>query len=116
MGFPAHNGCMAGHLQEALEKLLDEHDQRQRTEVAREQRARDDEATFLARFAELRRGVIRPVFEAAGQLLAARGHRCTITESEFLSGEGGRISEAGISMRIAPSGIKAALHEDRSAL
>jgi gamma-glutamyltranspeptidase len=38
-------------------------------------KTRDDEASFLQDFAERRRTVIRPVFEAAGAMLEERGHR-----------------------------------------
>lgn len=107
---------MADHMREALKKLLDVYDARRRGEVEREQRAKEEEARFLTDFAELRRSVIRPVFEAAGAMLEERGHRCSITEQEFTAGSEGRISEAGITMRIVPSGTRAPLHEDQHSL
>ena len=107
---------MTEHMREALKKLLDVYDARRRGEQEREQRAKDEEAKFLKDFAELRRGVIRPVFEAAGEVLEERGHRYSITETEFVAGAEGRISEAGISMRIVPGGTRAPLHEDQRSL
>lgn len=107
---------MTEHMREALKKLLDVYDARRRGEQEREQRAKDEEAKFLKDFAELRRSVIRPVFEAAGEVLEERGHRYSITETEFVGGAEGRISEAGISMRIVPGGTRAPLHEDQRSL
>jgi len=107
---------MADRMMDALTKLLDAYEARRSADVAREQRAKEEEARFLQDFAELRRGVIRPVFEAAGAMLEARGHRFSITEQEFTGGSVGSINEAGITMRIVPSGTKAALHEDQRSL
>jgi hypothetical protein len=107
---------MAERMKEALSKLLDAYDARKRIDVEREQKTKDEEARFLADFAELRRGVIRPVFEAAGALLEERGHRYSITEQEFTAGSAGSINEAGITMRVVPAGTKAALHEDQRSL
>jgi hypothetical protein len=107
---------MADSMREALNKLLDDYDARRRGDLEREQKTRDDEARFLKDFAELRREVIRPVFEAAGALLEERGHRYSISEQEFLGGSEGRIAEAGITLRIVPSGTKAPLHEDQRSL
>src|ERR1051325_8550649 len=86
---------MDDHLQEALGKLLDVYDARRRADVEREQKAKDEEARLLSDFAVVRRHLIRPGFEAAGE---------------------GRISEAAITMRIVPSGTKAPLHEDQRSL
>jgi hypothetical protein len=110
------NGFMADHMQDALTKLLDVYDARRRGDLEREQRTKDEEARFVSDFAELRRGVIRPVFEAAGAMLEERGHRYSITEQEFTAGNEGRISEAGITMRVVPSGTKGGLHEDQRSL
>jgi hypothetical protein len=107
---------MADHLRDALTRLLDDYDARRRGDAEREQRTKDEEARFLRDFAELRRGVIRPVFEAAGAMLEERGHRYSIAEQEFAAGTTGRISEAGIALRIVPSGTKAPLHEDQRSL
>jgi len=107
---------MADHMRDALTKLLDVYDARRRNDLEREQRSKDEEARFLKDFAELRRTVIRPVFEAAGALLEERGHRFSIAEHEFAAGAEGRISEAGITLRIVPLGTKAPLHEDQRSL
>jgi hypothetical protein len=107
---------MADHMQDALAKLLDDYDARRRGDLEREQKSKDEEAHFLSQFAELRRGVIRPVFEAAGTMLEARGHRYSISEQESSAGSAGRISEAGISLRVVALGTKATLHEDQQSL
>jgi hypothetical protein len=103
-------------MRDALAKLLDDYDARRRGDQEREQKTRDDEARFLSDFAALRKKLIRPVFEEAGALLEARGHRYSIAEQEFLGGSEGRIAEAGITLRIVPSGTKAPLHEDQRSL
>jgi len=110
------NDPVADHLQVSLGKLLDEYDARRRDELERDHRTKEEDALFLRQFAELRRDVIRPVFEAAAAMLEQRGHRYSIAEQEFTAGSAGRIGEAGISLRIAPSGTKAPLHEDRHSL
>lgn len=107
---------MADYMREELTRLLDEYDARRRADREREQRTRDDEARFLQDFAELRASVIRPVFEAAGAMLEERGHRYSIAEQEFTAGTEGRITEAGITLRVVPSGTKAGLHEDQRSL
>ena len=99
---------MADYLRDELRKLLDDYDERRRAVLAREQKVRDDDALFVAQFAELRRGVIRPAFEAAATLLAERGHLASITEQEFSVAEGGKVSEAWIALRIAAAGTKEA--------
>lgn len=110
------NGPMGTHMLDALARLLDEYDARRRAEGERQRRAQDEEALFLKDFADLRRSVIRPVFEAAGAVLEERGHRYSIAEQEFVGGAAGRICEAGISMRIVASGTKPPLHEDQHML
>ncbi|HKX38975.1 MAG TPA: hypothetical protein VJN20_09990 [Burkholderiales bacterium] len=107
---------MSERMKAALAKLLDGYDTRRSDDQAREQKAKDDEARFLKDFAELRQQVIRPVFEDAGALLEARGHRYSIGEQEFTPGSAGAINEAGITLRIVPSGTKAPLHEDQRSL
>ena len=97
---------MADYLRDTLSKLLDQYDEQRPAVLAREQKVRDDDARFLAQFAELRRDVIRPVFEVAAALLAQRGHMASITEHEFAVAEGGKTSEASISLRVAPLGTK----------
>jgi hypothetical protein len=105
---------MADHLREELSKMLDQYDERRRADVARERKSKDDDALFLTRFAELRRSVVRPVFEAAGALLAERGHGFTISETEFGVGEGSKPTEAGISFTIVPSGMESPLYADHA--
>jgi hypothetical protein len=112
----AHNDAVGNHMHEALSRLLDEYDARRRAESEREKQAKQDEAKFLRDFAELRRTVIRPVFEEAGAMLEQRGHRYSIGEQEFVGGTAGGICEAGISMRVVASGTKAPLHEDQHTL
>jgi len=99
-------------LREELSKMLDQYDERRRADVARERKSKDDDALFLTRFAELRRSVMRPVFEAAGALLAERGHDFSISEKEFSVDGGGKVTEAGISFHIVPSGMASQLHAD----
>ena len=103
-------------MEDELTRLLDGYDARRRSDEAREQKSRDDEAHFLEAFAELRRTVIRPVFEKAGAMLEERGHRFSITEQEFSAVAAGSIREAGISLRLVASGTKAPLHEDQHTL
>ena len=107
---------MAEQMRDVLAKMLDEYDARRRGDLVREQKVKDDDALFLKEFAELRRSVIRPVFEAAAAMLEERGHRCSISEHEFAAASGNGISEAGISLRIVPSGTRPPLHEDQSSL
>jgi hypothetical protein len=99
---------MADYLRDELGKLLDDYDERRRAVLAREQKVRDDDALFLAQFAELRRSVIRPAFEAAAAMLAERGHLASITEQEFSVAEGSKVSEAWIELRIVAAGAKEA--------
>jgi hypothetical protein len=104
-------------VREALTKLLDAYDARRKSEVEREENARSGEERFLRQFADLRRDLIRPVFEQAGAILEERGHRYSITEQEFSAGNGGKgSSEAGITLRIVASGTKAGLHADQQSL
>ena len=105
---------MADHLRDELSKMLDQYDERRRGDLAREQKAKDDDALFLTQFAELRRSVVRPVFEAAGALLAERGHHFSISEQEFGVGEGSKPTEAGISFTIVPLGMESPLYADHA--
>src|SRR5260370_16533288 len=105
---------MADHLRDELSKMLDQYDERRRVDVARELKMKEDDALFLKRFAEVRRSVVRPVFEAAGALLAERGHGFSISEQEFGVGEGSKPTEAGISFTIVPSGMESPLYADHA--
>ena len=101
---------MSDDLQTELTRTLDRYDERRRADEAREQKAKDDGASFLEGFARVRREVVRPVFESAGAMLAGRGHGFQISEEEFAADDGGRVREAGISLHIAPAGMPAQLH------
>jgi len=90
--------------------MLDQYDERRRVDVEREQKAKDDDAQFLAGFATLRREVVRPVLEEAGALLAQRGHGFSIVEEEFAANAAGKVREACISFHIVPAGMGAPLH------
>ena len=81
---------MADYLRDQLGKMLDQYDERRRAVLAREQKVKDDDTLFLAQFVELRRGVVRPVFEAAAAILAERGHKVTIVEQDFRSAPAAR--------------------------
>jgi len=95
-----------------LGKMLDAYDTRRSADVAREKKSKDDDALFLTSFSELRRNVVRPVFEQAGAMLAERGHAFEISEEEFGADVGGKVREAGISLHIAPAGMPAQLHAE----
>jgi hypothetical protein len=99
---------VADYLRDELGKLLNEYDERRRVVLAREQKVRDDDALFVTRFAELRRSVIRPAFEAAAAMLAERGHLASISEQEFAVADGSKVSEAWIALRIVAAGTKEA--------
>lgn len=101
---------MANDLRADLTRMLDQYDERRRADGVREQKGRDDDTLFLERFAALRREVVMPVFEQAGVLLTQRGHAFEIWETESSAGADGKVSEAEISMRIAPAGMPAPLH------
>jgi hypothetical protein len=87
-----------------LDRLLDQYDEKRRAVTARKEQVKADEAAFLAEFAELRRSVIRPVFEAVGAALRARGHASTIVEEDYAIQSGGKSTEAKISILIAVAG------------
>lgn len=103
---------MADHLRDELGKMLDQYDQRRRAAEDRERQVKADDERFLTRFAELRRSVVRPVFEAAGEVLKARGHGFSIVEQEFATGTGGQPTEAGITFIVIPSGTTPPMHAD----
>jgi hypothetical protein len=60
--------------------------------------------------------VIRPAFETAGAILAARGHKVTIAEQEFSVDAAGKVTEAAISIDIVPSGTQASARRDAMTL
>ena len=104
---------MSDYLRDELGKMLDRYDEERRAVLAREQKLRDDDAQFLARFLEIRRSVVRPVFEAAAQMLGARGHQVSIVEQEFSVDPASKVAEAGISLQIVPAGTGAAGRAER---
>jgi hypothetical protein len=106
---------MADYLRTELAKLLNQYDERRLVVQAREQKLKDDDARFVAGFAELRRSIVRPAFEAAGAMLAERGHKVTIAEQEFSVDAGSKVTEAGISIHIVPSGAPAVSSRDDQA-
>jgi hypothetical protein len=95
---------MADHLREALEKVLDEYDARRAAERARVRQLEAEAEAFQASFRALRKDVVRPVLEAAGAILAERGHGFSITEDEYAAPAGERPVEAGISFHVTPAG------------
>jgi hypothetical protein len=100
------------HMRTELGTMLDEYEALRRAAEERKQQARDEEAAFLAGFARLRREVVRPVFEAAGEVLHARGHGFAIREQEFAAA-GGKATEALIELRVSPAGMEGAASTDR---
>lgn len=102
---------MSVNLRAGLRALLDQFDDTRRAAQAQKDQAAADGALFLAQFAELRRKVVRPVFEEAGAMLAERGHQFSIHEEEFVSAEAGKTSEASIVLRIAPAGTDQAARD-----
>ena len=97
---------MSERLRSQLGSLLDRYDAARREADSRMRQARVDDALFLQHFAELRRDVVRPVFEAAGALLHERGHEFSIIEEEYQLQGGGKSIEATIELRIAPFGME----------
>ena len=104
---------MADYLRDELGKLLNQYDERRRVVLAREQKVKEEDARFVARFAELRRGVIRPAFEVAAAILAERGHKVSIAEQEFSVDPASKITEAGISIHIVPAGTQSTVRDER---
>ena len=97
---------MSANLRTQLGTLLDQYDATRHAAQARQDQAAADGALFLAQFAELRRSVVRPVFEAVGVLLKERGHDFSIEEQEFEEASAGKSTEAGIALHIVPAGME----------
>jgi hypothetical protein len=99
---------MKDRLRNELDKVFDQYEEARRAIEARNLKVVHDEAQFLAEFAELRRKVVRPVFEAAGAMLVGRGHAFSIVEEEASApkagSQGGRGVEASISFHVVPAG------------
>jgi hypothetical protein len=100
------------HLNEELGAMLDAYDVTRRADEVRKKRLESEGLAFLAGFAELRAKVVRPVFEAAGEMLKARGHDFAIEEQEFVFEADGKTREAAISLRITPAGMEGAAAAD----
>jgi hypothetical protein len=99
---------MADYLGEELAKVLDQYDERRRAVLAREQKVKDDDALFVKEFAELRKTLVRPVFEAAAAILAERGHKVSISEQEFSVDAASKVTEAQISIHIQDKSLTVA--------
>ena len=93
-------------LETELHKLLDQYEDKRRTVEQRRRQVKSDDDTYQKAFAGLRSGVIRPVFEAAGAILAARGHEFRISEEEYAAEPAGNTREAAISIQIMPAGLE----------
>jgi hypothetical protein len=89
-----------------LRKLLDQYDDKRRTVEQRRQQVKADEDAYQKAFADLRIEVIRPVFEAVGAILKARGHDFRISEEEYAAEPAGKTHEAAISMQVLPAGLE----------
>lgn len=87
---------MAHDLSLELGKLLDQYDANHRAVEERKRQVKRDEDAFQDGFATLSASVIRPVFEATGVILKARGHDFSISENEIGREPGGKITEAEI--------------------
>jgi hypothetical protein len=103
---------MSDSLQAELGKMLDNYDAARLATENGQRQAIADEAQFLRRFADLRRDVVRPVFEAAGAILAQRGHAFRISEEEYAIGAAGKSTEAGIAIHVLPAGMSPTLQVD----
>ena len=104
---------MADDLREELGKLLNQYDEQRRVMLAREQKVKEEDALFVAGFADLRRSVIRPAFEVAAAILAERGHKVSISEQEFSVDPASKVTEAGISLHIVPAGTQSTVRDER---
>jgi hypothetical protein len=97
---------VTGELEKQLGALLDQYDEARRTAQERKERTVADDRRFIEDFAELRRGLLRPLFEATGAVLAQRGHEFAIREQEFAPPNGGQSAEAAIMLVVAPAGME----------
>jgi hypothetical protein len=98
---------MSERLRLQLGALLDRYDAARRAASSHLEKVRADDAMFLVQFDELRRDVVRPIFEAAGAVLQARGHAFRIVEEPFRAENGGKTAEAAIELHVAPAGLEA---------
>lgn len=99
-------------LRAGLTTLLDQYDEQRRATQARNDQVVAERSLFVRQFAELRRDVLRPVFEATGAILQARGHAFSIREEAFEAQDAGKTAEAAIVLSIAPAGMEKAAPGD----
>ena len=100
---------MAVDFDAEIGKLLDQYDEKRSAVAARMRQVKADEVAFLDEFANLRRSVVRPVFEAVGAILKARGHAFEISEDEYAFEPGDTTTEARIAIRLLPAGPEGAV-------
>jgi hypothetical protein len=105
---------MSERVRVELERMLDRYDEQRRGDLARAREAGDEDAEFIAQFVELRRSVVRPVFDAASAILAEHGHAVRISQVEFSADPSGQTTEAGISIQITPASMGSHAGERRS--
>lgn len=98
---------MAQDLSIKLGELLDQYDTNCRAVEERKRQVKMDEDGFQSGFADLRSRVIRPVFEASGAILKARGHDFGIVEHESERGPSGKVGETSIAIHVLPAGMEA---------
>jgi hypothetical protein len=104
--------AVADDLGTELRKLLDQYDDKRRAVEQRRVQVKTDEDAYHKAFSDLRTGVIRPVFEAVGAVLKARGHDFRISEEEYAAEPGGRTREATIGMQVMPAGLEKSAQTD----
>jgi hypothetical protein len=97
---------MSNQVYAKLARLLDQYDERRRLAEEKLRQAKAAEVSFTEGFTQLRRDVIRPVFEQMGNLLRQKGHDFSIEEEDFAIGQDGKGTDARISIYIILSGIK----------
>jgi len=97
---------VADDLRLELGKLLDQYDHKRRTVEDRRQQVKTDDDLYQKAFSDLRLEVIKPVFEAVGAILKARGHEFVISEEEYVGEPAGKTREAVISIQIMPAGME----------
>lgn len=93
-----------------LGDLLDRYDENRRAVDERKRQVRMAAAAFQNGFADLRARVIRPVFEATGAILRARGHDFSISEDDYAEEPDGKNTEAAIAMHVMPAGMEMPAH------
>ena len=103
---------MSANLRAKLGTLLDQYDETRHATQTRKDQAAADGALFIAQFVELRRAVLRPVFESVGNFLKERGHDFQIEEQEFEAQGAAKGTEASIALRITPAGMEKAAAAD----